>query len=388
MKPNRTGSVALLFVVALVGAVVWLAYERLTEQSAGLGKRAAAKPVPVEVSPIGHGTMELKRTFSGTIEARAEFVVAPKVSGRIQKLYVKLADTVIRGQVVADLDNDEYLQVVAQAQADLEVAEANLGAAKSVVEIANRELARVKQLRDRGITTDTQFDVAKADQLAKQAEVEVAAANLRKADSLLAISRIRLGYTRVTADWSGGQAERIVAERLVDEGATVSANASLLRIVELDPVTAVVFVTEKDYANLHPGQQAVLTNDAYPGEQFQAQVERIAPVFREATRQARVELTVDNPESRLKPGMFIRATVALNRLENTTNVPAPSLTERDGQDGVFLVDNDGTSVTWRPVRVGVREGDRIQVQGEGLSGEVVTLGQQFLDDGSAILIAE
>jgi RND family efflux transporter MFP subunit len=295
---------------------------------------------------------------------------------------------VIRGQVVANLDNDEYLQVVAQAQADLEVAQANLGAAKSVVEIANRELARVEQLRDRGITTDTEFDVAKADQLAKQAEVEVAAANLRKADSLLAISRIRLGYTRVTADWSGGQAERIVAERLVDEGATVSANASLLRIVELDPITAVVFVTEKDYANLHPGQQAALTNDAYPGEQFQARIERIAPVFREATRQARVELTVDNPESRLKPGMFIRATVALNRLENTTNVPAPSLTERDGQDGVFLVDHDGTSVSWRPVRVGVREGERIQVQGDGLSGEVVTLGQQFLDDGSAILIAE
>lgn len=387
MSSGRTGLLAIVAALA-IGGLAWVAYERYVGGLPVAGGRGAAGPVPVEVSPVRHGPMELKRTISGTIEARAQFVVAPKVSGRIEKLHVNLADTVRRGQVVAELDNDEYLQAVAQAQADLEVAEANLAAAESALEIADRELARVAQLRDRGISTDTQFDVAKADQLAKQAGLEVASATMRKAESVLETSRIQLGYTRVTADWSGGQAERIVAERYIDEGGTVGANTPLLRIVELDPVTAVIFVTEKDYADLRPGQTAILMTDAHPGERFQAHIERIAPVFREATRQARVELSVENPQLKLKPGMFVRATIVLRRIEDADSVHELALTVREGQDGVFLVGDDGRTATWSPVEVGIRDGDRVQVLGGGLNGDVVTLGQQFLDDGSAVTIVE
>jgi multidrug efflux pump subunit AcrA (membrane-fusion protein) len=78
--------------------------------------------VPVEVAQIQRGPIALQRTFSGELEALAEFVVAPKVSGRVERVMVKIADTVQRGQVVAELDNDEYIQAVAQARADLEVA--------------------------------------------------------------------------------------------------------------------------------------------------------------------------------------------------------------------------------------------------------------------------
>ncbi|NIR30343.1 MAG: HlyD family efflux transporter periplasmic adaptor subunit, partial [Gammaproteobacteria bacterium] len=70
--------------------------------------------------------------------------------------------------------------------------------------------------------------------------------------------------------------------------------------VELDPITAVFYVTERDYARLKPGQEAALSTDAYPGESFSGRIVRIAPVFRESTRQARVELRVANPDLRLK----------------------------------------------------------------------------------------
>jgi RND family efflux transporter MFP subunit len=382
--------VVMLAVAVAVAAIGWQLYARIQDETAAADgiQPKVSKAIPVEVSPIEQGPMESSRTFSGTLEARAQFVVAPKVSGRIEKLHVHLADTVTRGQVVAELDNDEYLQAVAQAEAELAVAQATLTAARSALEIADRELDRIAQLRERGITTATQFDVAKAGQLAKQAEVEVAEANLRRAESLVQTSKIQLGYTRVKADWSGGQDQRIVAERFLDEGGNVAANASLLRIVELNPIVAVIFVTEKDYANLHHDQAATLATDAYPGERFEARIARIAPVFREETRQARVELTVDNPRLRLKPGMFIRATVVLERLADTISVPELALTSRDGKDGVFIVNPDAGTVAWRTVDIGIREGNRVQVIGAGLSGEVVTLGQQFLDDGSAIAIAQ
>jgi len=338
------------------------------------------------VAQIQRGPIALQRTFSGELEALAEFVVAPKVSGRVERVFVNIADRVKRGQVVAELDNAEYIQAVAQAGADLVVAKANLAKASSDLEIATREFKRTESLLKRGIASDSEFDAAGQDQLAKLAQLKVAEAHKTKAESSLETANIRLGYTKVTAGWTGGNEYRLVAERYVDEGQTVAANAQLLMIIEPDPIVGVVFITERDYAYLKPGQLVSLTTDAYPGEQFTGRIDRIAPVFRKSTRQARIEMTIDNPQHRLKPGLFIRATVVLARVPEATIVPEQALTVRDDRSGVFIVSEDGRSVAWREVKVGIREGDRVQVEGEGLSGLVVTLGQQLVNDGSPITI--
>ena len=379
-----------ILAILLIGAAVGLGWVLFSQHRgpAGPGKRAgASRSLPVDVAQIQRGPIELRRSFSGALEARAEFVVAPKVSGRVERLFVNLSDTVRRGQAVAELDNAEYVQAVAQARADLEVAKANLGMSRSALEIANRELERSEKLRKRGIASDSEFDTSSADQLAKQAQLEVAGAELTKAEASLETAKIRLGYSKVTASWSGGDEHRVVAERYLDEGQTVAANAPLLLIVELHPITGVVFVSEKDYARLKPGQLVSLTTDAYPGEQFSGRIDRIAPVFSKSTRQARVEMTIENPQHRLKPGMFIRVTVVMERVPETTIIPEQALTTRNEKPGVFVVSDDGKSVAWREVKVGIREGDRVQVQGKGLSGRVVTLGQQLVRDGSAIRIS-
>jgi RND family efflux transporter MFP subunit len=326
------------------------------------------------------------RSFSGELEALAEFVVAPKVGGRVERVLVNIADSVMRDQVVAELDNDEYIQAVAQAQADLVVARAKLSEAKSAKETANREFKRTESLLKRGIASDSEFDTARQDLLEKQAQLEVAAAQVTKAESSLETANIRLGYTKVTAGWTGGDENRFVAERYVDEGQTVAANAPLLLIVELNPIVGVVFVAERDYARLKTGQPVSLTTDAFPGEQFTGRIDRIAPVFRKSTRQARIEMIIGNPRYRLKPGMFIRATVVLAEVPEATIVPEQALTIRDDRSGVFVVSQDEQSVVWREVKAGIRQGNRLQIEGEGLSGRVVTLGQQLLKDGSAITI--
>jgi hypothetical protein len=64
------------------------------------------------------------------------------------------------------------------------------------------------------------------------------------------------------------------------------------------------------------------------------------------------------------------------------------LTIRDDSSGVFIVSENGQSVVWREVKVGIRQGHRVQVDGRGLSGRVVTLGQQLVKDGSAITIPD
>lgn len=78
-----------------------------------------SNPVPVELAAVTQGTIHQKLIFTGTLEARAEFVVAPKVGGRIRSLDVDLSDSVKKGQLIAEMDDEEDFQAVLQAKADL-----------------------------------------------------------------------------------------------------------------------------------------------------------------------------------------------------------------------------------------------------------------------------
>lgn len=378
--------ILIVILLVVLGGLGWMIYARIQSLEKTEGGPEGSQPVPVETAEIETGTITLRRTFSGTLEAPSRFIVAPKVSGRVEHLHVDLADTVKRGQIVVELDNEEYVQAVNGAEADLAVARANLTEAKNALEIASRELMRIETLRERGVASESQLDAAKADQLAKEAELEVARAQVTRAEASLQTARIRLGYTTIAADWSGGDEGRVVGRRYVNAGDTVSANAAILSIIELDPVMGVIFITEKDYARLQPGQTVALRTDAYPDRTFEGTIARIAPVFQADSRQARVELTVPNTEQLLKPGMFIRATIILEQIQGATIVPAQAVTRRDDRDGIFLVDEQTMTARWQEVKKGIREGDRIQLLDEGLSGQVITLGQQMVDDGSAITI--
>lgn len=377
-------AVVMVLVLAFAGWKVWRAPN---EADPGITKKEKRAPVAVEINEIAVGPIELLRTFTGTLDAHSQFVVAPKINGRVEKLSVDIADPVTPGQVVVTLDSDEYVQAVERAKAELEVENASLNEARSLLKIAQRELTRLKRLSERGNVSESQLDAARSDELAKQAMVAVSQARIARAAADLASARIRLGYTQIRADWEGGDHNRVVAERFVDAGETVSANAPLLRIVELNPITAVFFVTERDYAYVKPGQTAELATDAYPQQRFQAKVVRVAPVFQTATRQARVELEVENPQQWLKPGMFVRATVRLDRIEDAVIIPTQALTKRNEEEGIFSID-DKKIAHWQAIQKGIQQGDKIQVLSPNITGKVVVLGQQQLKEGSRVRVVK
>ncbi len=346
-------------------------------------------PAPVEVAEVRRGTMTENRAFTGTFEARARVTISAKVSGRVEEIAVDVADPVTQGQVVVRLDDDEYVQAEAQARAELAVAEANLTEALSRQATTARELVRIRTLRERGVASEAQLDGAEVAAQAAEAGVAVARAQVTRAEAAAEAARILRGYTEITAAWSGDEPERVVAERFVDEGDTVPANGALLSIVSLDPIRGVVFVPERDYARLEPGQAMRISTDAHPGDRFEGRIERIAPVFRPGSRQARVEIGIGNDDLRLRPGMFIRAEAELARVEDALSVPVEALVRRGGEPGLFRVAEDGERVEFVAVETGITDGGRIQiVSPEDLSGRVVTLGQQMLEDGSAIVIPD
>jgi RND family efflux transporter MFP subunit len=377
---------SLLIVAGICGALGWGVFQKLESRQKDEDKKTDKLPAPVEVALIELGSIEQIRSFTGTLEARSEFVVAPKISGRIEQLKVDMADQVKRGQVVAVLDDDELVQDVARAEAELAVEKALYLEAQSLLKISERELERLERLQARGDVAEAQLDITRSELVAKQALSEVAKARITRAEAELESTKIRLSYTQVKADWKGGSKSRVVAERFVDTGETVAASAALLRIVELNPISAVFHITERDYARIKQNQAAKLSTEAFPGEYFEGKVSRISPVFDTATRQARIELLIENSKLRLKPGMFVRALLTLQSVNDATIMPEQALVRRDDLPGVFLVDEDEQVARWKAVTVGIQQGNKVQIVDPVISGRVVILGQQLLEDGSALRI--
>ncbi len=366
----------------------------------------------MEVAPITQ-----RRTFSGTLEATTRVQVAARVTGRISRIAVDLGDHIERGQVIAEIDAAELEQAVLQSAADLAVAKATVTEARASAEFSARTLERLEALDKDGIASASELDAGRAQASARKASVTVAEARVQRAEAALGVAQLQRSEASVLATWSsddgptvqgatdsglGDPAEtvrppsvRAVAERYVDEGELVSAGTPLVMIVGLQPIVAVVFVPERDYAKVQPGAIASLTTDAYPDEAFEGVVSRVAPVFSRTTRQVRVELTVNNEELRLKPGMFVRATLELDRNEAALVIPFAAITRRDGADGVFVLSGpDGLAVRWLPVRQKIREGARVEIEAQpgfpavSAGNRVVTLGQELCDDGSRVVVPD
>lgn len=387
-KRKRRGNalaagIALLTILAsVVGMVGWRLASEEPEQER---TERATIAVPVEVAEIRTETIYRRRGFTGSLIASAESTLAPKVAGRIVSMPLDLADEVRRGDVIATLDSDEYEQLVTQAQAEHAVADANVARATTAAKLASKEFERVRSLHEWGDASDSALDEAEAADAAATAEVRVAEAQRARAGAALNAAEVRLGYTTIRARWTDGGDTRVVSQLFADVGDTVSPNTALATIIELDPIEAVIFVTEIDYAELRPGQLVSVTTDAFPGEVWEGEVARVAPSFEAGSRQARIEVTIPNPEGLLKPGMFVRVEAILGSTENATVVPTSALIEREGKTVIFMVSDDGSTAEMVEVTAGIRDGERLELRGD-LSGRVVTLGQHLLDDGSAISV--
>lgn len=375
---------AAVVVFILIGAGYW-GYQRFQaeSESAVVSKERAAPAV--EVGDIAIASIGLRRVFSGSLESPSYFQVSPKVDGRIKKITVDLGDSVEPGQVVALLEDDAYNLALQSAQADLQVAEARLFEAKNDLEIADRDLARSTALKKDGIESQANFDNAQARQLRAQAAVRSAEAQIARAKAEVAESEVNLGYLEVRASWQG-EGAGVVADRFLNEGVNVDAGEPILAVVDLNPLRAVVYVTESDYGLLRLGQRARLRTDAYPDTPFEARVARVAPSFDMGSRQARVELEVPNAEGRLAPGMFARIEILLKEEDNATVVPLSALVKREDDQGIFVLQSDQT-VKWVSVKTGIREGERVQIFDAPPQGQVVTLGQQMIADGSAVTVS-
>lgn len=386
-KASLAKKIFLLFVFVLTLLVIWRVGKAVLKKSNQGGFRLPA--VAVEISPVETGLIRDVGQFSGTLIPKSQFVVAPKVSGRLKKLYVNIGDKVLRGQVVAQLDDEEYLQQVAQAEADLKVAKANFEEARNSLELARKELERAETLHKKGILSDAQLDSVRAQFQAQEAKFKVSEAQVANREAALEQAKVRLSYTKIVATWETGGDVRYVGERFVDEGALLSVNTPIISIIELQPITCVIHATDKEYFRIKVGQDVSVSSSVFPERKFHGKVVRLAPLLKETSRQARVEIDIENEEGLLKPGMFVNAEIEFGRRENARIVPFSSIVSRGNLQGIFLADIENKKAIFKPVKVGIIEGEKAEIlEPSNISGYVVVLGQHLLQDGMGIILPE
>ena len=373
--------------VVIAGFIGWQVVRRISSQGSTFERRAA--PVAVETEPVRKATIRDTANFTGTLAPKSQFTVAPKIAGRLEKLMVDIGDEINRNQLIAVLDDEEYSQQVRQAEADLLVAKANLEESRSSLDVAKRELERVEELHKKGISADSELDASRGAYATQEARYKVAQAQVANREAALEAAKVRLSYTKISASWEEGINPRVVGERFVHEGAMLTPNAPILSVLEINPLLAIIHITDKDYFRVKPGQSALISSDALPDETAAGKIVRIAPLLKETSREARIEIEFDNPEGLFKPGMFINVQIEFATHENSTVVPVSSVVKRNEQQGIFMADPENNIAQFVPVTVGISTNELAEItEPSNIEGQVVTLGQHLLADGSPIILSE
>jgi len=381
-------TIVILAILGVVGILGWRIYKKASMLGKGSVRRRGSVAVAVEITPVDKAAIRDIGLFTGTLLPKSKFIVAPKIAGRLEKLFVNIGDQVKSGELIASVDDDEYFQQVEQARAELEVATATMEESLSTLDVAKREFERVETLREKKIASESELDAAQAQYNAQTAKYRVAQAQVTQKEAALNAAKVRLSYTQILAIWEEENKPRIVGERFVDEGEMLKANSPIVSILEIHSLTAVIHVIERDYSEVLIEQEAVVTTDAFPDKTFPGKVVRVAPLLKETSRQARVEIEVSNSDGLLKPGMFIRAQIEFARHDDATVVPLVALIKRNAQQGVFLVDRQKRKARFVPVTLGIINKGLAEVLTPPLSGAVVTLGQHLLEDGSTITLPQ
>ncbi|MCA9053262.1 MAG: efflux RND transporter periplasmic adaptor subunit [Planctomycetaceae bacterium] len=373
------------FVLGLVAiAACWQAWHVVyLDSQARTEVDAPAKPqecLAVEVLPARKQSVSDRIALVGGLEPLAEVELRARVNGYVSGIPLDLGDRVTTGQVVVALDETAAAESVAQAEATLRVAAAELAAQKTAADQTVRHLERTKSLYATKAATEqqleeaeSQVEIAAARVLLEQARIEQAQASLSKANAnlreLALISPI----------------DGVVAERLVHVGDLAQPNTPLMRIVSLEKLLTVVHVTERDYDRIQAGQEAVLTVDAHPNKVFRGVVSRVAPTLDAATRTAAIRIEADNSRGLLRPGMHTRVTVLCETPRSAGVVPVAAVKQDEQGTCVFVVQGEPPTIERREVRLGLNDGRIAEILAGLKPGEqVVTLGSRLVRHGQVV----
>ena len=308
-----------------------------------------AKPlefIASEVIRLAPVSLARSIPVTGTLNATEQTMVRSRVSGDIRAIDVREGMAVTAGQQVASIDPTEFELRVAEREAALRSAQAQL-------EQARRTLANNQALLEKNFISQNAFDNARW-------SVDVAAAARDSAVSLVAQARKSLADTRITAPMAG-----VVAQRFVQPGEKVSPDNRIISIVDLSAMEAEISIPAGEAGAIRIGQTLRLQIEGI-AEPFVGKVQRINPATQSGTRAIALYLSLDRTDARLRSGLFVQGLLPLDRREGVIAVPPAAVRDQAGRRFVYLIVND--AIVEREVKLGLV--DEAAPAGIGRSGLV------------------
>lgn len=332
----------------VLAAVILSGCGNRTENSGGPPRRPAM-PVQVETAQV----RDLTRwaIYTGSIEPTRLARVASPAEGPIVECAVREGDMVKTGQTLVHVGRSR-------------MAASNLAAAREDLERQRSDFSRVERLVQSGALPGEQLDIARA--ALRRAEAQVEAAETSADDYEL------------RAPWDG-----VVSTVFVAEGNYVAPRAPLVELYDPASLRVRFTVPERDARLIEVGAKARIMLDAFPGQEFDARIERIYPRLDPSTRTLTVEAHLETDEA-LFAGLFARVATPLETLTETLAVPSGApVALPDGSLAVFVV-NDGRAER-RRVHIGLEAEGYTQILDGVLPGELVVVrGQESLRDGASV----
>ena len=316
---------------------------------------AVEKSFLVRVSAIEPSKVDKTIEYTANLLPYKEVYYAPAAPGRIDHIFVELGSRVQQGQVLLEMD-----------QTQLHLAVTQLNSAMDAYE-------RVAKLNETGSISEQHFEQAKT-------QVELARTNvdyLKKNASFTApISGIVTGKYFENGEMYSGAPN------------TQAGKAAVVTIQQINPLKAIVNISQTFYPQVKKGMGAMFTSDIYPGMTFPGKVNKIYPYIDPATRTFKTEFIINNPSELLKPGMSANMELILEKTEGIL-LPAIAVLRQSGTNNRYIFVNDQGTARRVEVEVVKRHNGQIEVtSGEPLAGqELVVEGQAKLLNGSRIEIA-
>lgn len=293
------------------------------------------KPILVTTDKAFRKNVTQLVTATGKIQPEVEVKIAPEVSGEIIEMPVKEGDVVHRGQLLVRIKPDQYKAQVEAQQAALNGARAASVRNRAELAKAEQDYKRAQNLYNAKLlpesdrnTAQTQYDMAKAALESSLFEIQRAEGALRQINDALSKTTIY-----APSDGSISSLTSRVGERVV--GTSQFAGTEVMRIANLANMEARVNVNENDVPNVHVGQTARISVDAYPDRQIKGIVREIASTAttknagsQEEVTNFEVKISIPDRTVQLRPGMSATADVETATVSNAVVVPIQSVTAR------------------------------------------------------------
>jgi multidrug efflux pump subunit AcrA (membrane-fusion protein) len=364
---------------------------------------ATVEKIPVKVAPVVRRNLSSMHSALGTVNYLTKADVSSEIDGILNSVNLQEGDLVEKGQVIAVIDTQLLEARLKEARAVLELEELNLPKWKN--EIKKGELKVEKNriaVRNYGELYDAQKKLFKTGSISRarinRAEIDYQDAllayksaiedlNSLKTKSKQGRSEVEARIAKARADIEEIQTKLakctikspitgvVAVKRKWTGEKTSSRDSVIVTILGIDAVYAEVEISEKKVAKLKVGQEADVRADAYPGMTFAGKIQSISPTVEPNSRTVRVKIKVPNQKRFLKPGMFVRVNIFLDKRADALVVPLEALLKtKDGRNIVFVVVDEvaflrevqtaGRKENWVIVKTGVKSGENVVIEGQ------------------------